>query len=201
VSAWRTPVTLAGRHVTLRPLSRDDAPALVAAASTDRLWDLFYAGVAKLKDIAGWYAEVEAEQRYGRALAFTVLDGGGAVVGTTRLMRMHERNRRLEIGGTFYATRAQRTGVNTEAKLLLLTHAFDALGCQCVQIRTDVLNGRSQRAIERLGARRDGVLRGHQVTATGRLRDSVVYSILDREWPGVRENLRYLLGRHERDGA
>jgi RimJ/RimL family protein N-acetyltransferase len=199
VSAWREPVTLTGRHVTLRPLSRDDAPALVAAASADDLWNLFYAGVAKLKDIDAWYAEVEAEQSYGRALAFTVMDASGEVIGTTRFMRMHERNRRLEIGGTFYATRAQRTGANTEAKLLLLTHAFDVLGCQCVQIRTDVFNKRSQAAIERLGARRDGVLRGHQVTATGRLRDTVVYSILDREWPGVRENLAYLLGRHVGD--
>ena len=188
---------MVGRHVTLRPLSRDDAPALVAAASAGGLWDLFYAGVAKLKDIDGWYAEVEAEQRYGRALAFTVVDAGGAVIGTTRFMRMHERNRRVEIGGTFYALAAQRTGANTEAKLMLLRHAFEALGCQCVQIRTDVLNKRSQAAIERLGAHRDGVLRGHQVTATGRLRDSVVYSILDREWPSVRENLTYLLARHD----
>jgi N-acetyltransferase len=201
VNAWREPVTLAGRHVTLRPLSRLDTAELVAAASAGGLWDLFYAGVAKLKDIDAWYAEVEAEQSYGRALAFTVLDAAGAVIGTTRLMRMHERNRRLEIGGTFYALSAQRTGANTEAKLLLLTHAFDALGCQCVQIRTDVFNRRSQAAIERLGARRDGVLRGHQVTATGRLRDTVVYSILDREWPGVRENLRYLLARHDEAGA
>ena len=201
MNPWREPVTLAGRQTTLRPLHRDDAGALVAAASADGLWDLFYAGVAKLKDIDGWYAEVEAEQRYGRALVFTVLDAGGAVVGTTRLMRMHERHRRVEIGGTFYATRAQRTGVNTEAKLMLLRHAFDVLGCQCVQIRTDVLNLRSQAAIERLGAHREGVLRGHQVTATGRLRDSVVYSILDREWSSVRENLAYLLACHEKEGT
>ena len=197
MNPWRDSPTLVGRHVTLRPLSRDDGPALVAAASAGGLWDLFYAGVAKLKDIDGWFAEVEAEQRYGRALAFTVVSAAGDVIGTTRFMRMHPRNRRLEIGGTFYALSAQRTGANTEAKLMLLTHAFEALGCQCVQIRTDVFNKRSQAAIERLGAHRDGVLRGHQVTATGRLRDTVVYSILDREWPGVRENLRYLLARHE----
>jgi RimJ/RimL family protein N-acetyltransferase len=195
---WRAVPTLTGEHVTLRPLAIEDGPALIAAASADGLWDLFYAGVAKLKDIDGWYAEAFAERDYGRALPFTALNPAGEVIGTTRLMRMHERNRRLEIGGTFYATRVQRTGVNTEAKLLLLTHAFDVLGCQCVQIRTDILNRRSQAAIERLGARRDGVLRGHQVTATGRLRDTVVYSILDREWPSVRENLRYMLARHGR---
>lgn len=193
---WTTVPTLAGHHVTLRPLVAGDSKALVAAASTDGLWDLFYAGVAKLKDIDAWYAEVFAERDHGRALPFTVLDAGGTIVGTTRFMRMSEKNRRVEIGGTFYAKAVQRTGVNTEAKLLLLTHAFDALGCQCVQIRTDLLNRRSQAAIERLGARRDGVLRGHQIV-DGRLRDSVVYSILDREWPEVRQNLRYLLDRHE----
>lgn len=196
MSIWRDVSTLAGRHVTLRPLAADDAEALVAAASAEGLWDLFYAGVAKFKDIDAWYAEVFAERDHGRALPFTVLDVSGSVIGTTRLMRMSEKNRRVEIGGTFYAKAVQRTGVNTEAKLLLLTHAFDMLRCQCVQIRTDLLNRRSQAAIERLGARRDGVLRGHSIVA-GRLRDSVVYSILDREWPGVRQNLRYLLDRQE----
>lgn len=196
MTVWRDPPTLAGRHVTLRPLSRRDGPALIAAASEGGLWDLFYAGVAKLKDSDAWFAEVFAEQSYARAMAFAVVDAGGTVIGATRFMRMHERNRRVEIGGTFYALRAQRTGANTEAKLMLLRHAFEVLGCQCVQIRTDTLNTRSQSAIERLGAHRDGVLRGHQVTATGRLRDSVVYSILDREWPGVRDKLTYLLQRH-----
>ena len=137
-----------------------------------------------------------AERDYGRALPFAVLDASGAVVGSTRFMRMNEANARVEIGGTFYAKAVQRTSVNTEAKLLLLTHAFDVLGCQCVQFRTDLLNRRSQAAIERLGAQREGVLRGHGVKADGRVRDSVAYSIIDREWPGVRQNLRFLLARH-----
>ena len=140
-------------------------------------------------------ARAVTEQDQGRSLVFAVLDAVGEVAGTTRFMRMNEPHRRLEIGGTFYATRVQRTGLNTEAKRLLLTHAFDVLGCQCVQLRTDSLNRRSQAAIERLGATCDGVLRGHQLV-DGRLRDSVVYSILDREWPAVRRNLDYLLGRH-----
>ena len=195
MSVWRDTPTLVGRHVTLRPLTRDDRDALVAVAAADSLWDTFYANVAQLKDADAWLAASFAEQDHGRARLFAVETPDGRVVGSTRLMRMAERHRRLEIGGTFYATAVQRTGVNTEAKLMLLTHAFDTLGCQCVQIRTDALNLRSQRAIERLGARRDGVLRGHQIVA-GRLRDSVVYSILDREWPGVAANLRYLLGRH-----
>lgn len=197
MNPWSETPTLVGRHVTLRPLVREDAEGLVAAASADGLWDLFYAGVAKLKDIEGWYTEVLAEQSYGRAMPFTVCDPAGRIVGTTRFMRMSRQHRRVEIGGTFYARSAQRTGVNTDTKRLLLTHAFEQLGCQCVQIRTDILNLRSQAAIERLGARRDGVLRGHQVTATGRLRDIVVYSILDREWPSVQQNLLYLLNRHK----
>ena len=194
--AWRTTPTLVGRHVTLRPLVAEDKDALVAVAATDDLWDVFYASVSQLKDADRWFAATFAQVEQGRALVFAVCDPAGAVVGTTRYMRMNEGHRRLEVGGTFYATRVQRTGVNTEAKRLLLTHAFDAMGVQCVQIRTDALNIRSQRAIERLGAKRDGVLRGHQIVG-GRLRDSVVYSILDREWPGVRQNLDYLLARYE----
>ncbi|WP_425229721.1 GNAT family N-acetyltransferase [Sphingomonas sp.] len=195
MSAWRETPTLRGAHVTLRPLDPADLPAIEAAAAQDDLWDTFYAGVAQLKDGARWLAAAMEQRDAGRALPFTVLDAGGAVVGTTRFMRMSEANRRLEIGGTFYARQVQRTGVNTEAKLLLLTQAFDALGCQCVQIRTDWLNKGSQRAIERLGAKRDGVLRGHQRFADGRLRDTVVYSILDREWAGVRDNLQLMLTR------
>ncbi|MGU3392009.1 GNAT family N-acetyltransferase [Sphingomonas sp. M1A8_2b] len=191
---WDETPTLAGRHVTLRPLVADDMDALVAAASADNLWDTFYANVVMMKAPDRWLAAALREQDFGRARLFAVV-AGGTVVGTTRFMRMNQANKRLEIGGTFYAKAVQRTGVNTEAKLMLLTHAFDALGCECVQIRTDSLNKNSQRAIERLGAKRDGVLRGHQVMADGRLRDTVVYSILRHEWPGVRQNLTYLLAR------
>lgn len=195
MSLWRETPTLTGRHVTLRPLSPADKEALVAAAAADDLWDIFYASVSQLKHADRWFAATFAQQDAGRARVFAVCLPDGEVVGTTRLMRMNEGHRRLEIGGTFYATRVQRTGVNTEAKLLLLSHAFEALECQCVQIRTDALNQRSQVAIERLGAKKDGVLRGHQIV-DGRSRDSMVYSILDREWPGVRQKLHYLLGKH-----
>jgi RimJ/RimL family protein N-acetyltransferase len=193
--AWRTAPTLVGRYVTLRPLRVEDKDALVSVAAGDDLWDLFYASVSQLKDADRWLAATLAQVEQGRALVFAVCDPAGRVVGTTRFMRMNAGHRRLEIGGTFYATAVQRTGVNTEAKRMLLAHAFDVLGCQCVQIRTDALNIRSQRAIERLGAKKDGVLRGHQIVGR-RLRDSFVYSILDREWPGVRQNLDYLLERH-----
>ncbi|MDR6126646.1 RimJ/RimL family protein N-acetyltransferase [Sphingomonas sp. SORGH_AS802] len=197
MTVWTETPTLAGRHVRLRPLDPADVDALVEVARAGDLWDLFYANVSMLKTPERWLAAVMRERDYGRALPFTVETPDGQVVGATRLMRLAPAHRRLEIGGTFYAKAVQRTGVNTEAKRMLLAHAFEVMDCQCVQIRTDLLNLRSQRAIERLGARRDGVLRGHQVMADGRLRDTVVYSILDREWPGVRQNLDYLLGRHD----
>ena len=196
MNPWRETPTLEGRHATLRPLDIADKQALVEVASTDDLWDTFYANVAQLRDADSWIAATLRERDYGRAMPFAVV-AGGAVVGTTRLMRLAEQHRRVEIGGTFYARAVQRTGVNTEAKLLLLTHAFEAMNCQCVQIRTDVLNKRSQAAIERLGAKQDGILRGHQIVA-GRLRDTAVYSILDREWEGVRRNLQFLLARGEK---
>ena len=189
---WRTPPTLRGRHVTLRPLVAADAPALAAAAGDGDLTELFFANVAGLTDPEAFVAAALREQEYGRALPLTVETPDGRVVGLTRFLRMNEAHRRVEIGGTFYARSVQRSGVNTEAKLLLLTHAFDVLGCQVVQIRTDWFNKRSQAAIERLGAKRDGVLRSHQLF-NGRVRDLVVYSIIAAEWPGVRTNLNFLL--------
>ncbi len=196
MSEWSDAPTLVGEHVTLRPLVEDDLPALVEAARAGDLWNTFYANVSMMRQPEQWWAAAARERDFGRALLFAVVMPDGDVVGTTRYMRMAPAHRRLEVGGTFYAKAVQRTGVNTEAKLLLLGHAFDRMGCQCVQIRTDALNKRSQAAIERLGAKRDGVLRGHQQMAGGRLRDTVVYSILDREWPGVRQNLAFLLERH-----
>lgn len=196
MSAWTETPTLTGRHVTLRPFVEADLPALVEAAREGDLWDIFYANVSMMKAPERWLAAALKERDVGRALIFTVETPGGEIVGTTRYMRIAAQHRRLEIGGTFYATRVQRTGVNTEAKRMLLTHAFEVMQAQAVQIRTDALNKRSQAAIERLGAKKDGVLRGHQVMADGRIRDSVVYSIIDREWPGVRANLDYLLGKH-----
>jgi len=196
MSVWTETPTLTGRHVTLRPFAEADLPALVEAAREGDLWNIFYANVSMMKAPERWLAAAMKERDVGRALIFTVETPGGEVVGTTRYMRIAPQHRRLEIGGTFYATRVQRTGVNTEAKRMLLAHAFETMACQAIQIRTDALNMRSQRAIERLGAKKDGVLRGHQVMADGRIRDSVVYSIIDREWPGVRANLDYLLGKH-----
>ena len=192
MNLWRATPVLAGHHVTLRPLRPDDAAALGEAAAG--LTDLFYANVSNFADPHAAVAAALLERDHGRAMPFTVETPDGAVVGLTRFMRMHEAHRRVEIGGTFYAASVQRTGLNTEAKLLLFAHAFDVLGCNVVQIRTDFFNRASQRAIERLGAKRDGVLRGHQVMH-GRVRDLVVYSVLASEWPGVRMNLQHLLER------
>jgi RimJ/RimL family protein N-acetyltransferase len=195
VSAWTTPPTLTGDHVTLRPTVVDDRDAIVAAGADGKISDLFFTNASTLTDPDAFMAALFKERDFGRAMPFTVCTPEGRVVGLTRYMRMNAGHKRLEIGGTFYAKSVQRTGVNTEAKLLLLGHAFEVMGCNAVQIRTDWFNKRSQAAIERLGAKRDGVLRNHQVM-DGRVRDLVVYSIIASEWAGVRQNLRFLLARH-----
>lgn len=193
---WSKQPTLTGQHVTLRPLVVADRDALVAAAGDGGLTELFFTNVSGLTDPDAFMAATFKERDFGRAMPFAVETPDGKLVGLTRYMRMSAQHKRLEIGGTFYAKSVQRSGVNTEAKLLLLAHAFEAMGCNVVQIRTDWFNKRSQAAIERLGAKRDGVLRSHQ-TMDGRVRDLVVYSIIANEWPGVRQNLRFLLSRHD----
>ena len=195
--SWTHTPTLIGRHATLRPLRAEDATALGAAAADGGLTALFFANVATFAEPDRAVAAMLKERDFGRAMPFVVENPAGAVVGCTRLMRMSEAHRRVEIGGTFYARSVQRTGINTEAKLLLLTHAFEVLGCNVVQLRTDWFNRRSQAAIERLGAKRDGVLRNHQIMPDGRVRDMVVYSVIASEWPAVRQNIGFLLARHE----
>ncbi|NML05486.1 GNAT family protein [Sphingomonas sp. G-3-2-10] len=195
MTIWTDTPTLSGRHVTLRPLDRADRDALVEASSDGRLWELFYSLAPGPQTIDPWMDFSVREVEQGRAMLFAVLDDAGKLVGSTRYLRINPAHRRVEIGGTFYARRVQRTGLNTEAKLLLLRHAFETLGCVCVQIRTDWLNKASQRAIERLGAKQDGVLRGQRIMPDGRVRDTVVYSILDHEWRGVRQNLETMLAR------
>ncbi len=193
--AWREQPTLQGQHVLLRPMVRGDGPAIVAAASDGNLWELFYTAVPGPDSIDSYLDSAAAETAYGRAMPFVVIDKASSnLVGATRYMRMKKDARRLEIGTTFYAQSAQRSPINSEAKLLLLTHAFENMGCVCVQFRTDCFNFQSQRAIERLGAKRDGVLRNHSIL-NGRNRDTVVYSILANEWNGVKTHLRFRLER------
>lgn len=190
------PVTLSGEHAVLEPMAREHAPALAEAARDGELWRLWYTSVP-VPDAIAAYVDTALDMREDKgAMPFVVRErAGGAIVGSTRMFNVEAAHRRLEIGHTWYAKRVQRTGVNTECKLLLLTHAFEALRCIAVEFRTSWFNHASQRAIERLGARRDGVLRSHMILPDGTLRDTVVYSVIAPEWPAVKRHLRYLLDR------
>ncbi|GAB2514234.1 GNAT family N-acetyltransferase [Lysobacter humi (ex Lee et al. 2017)] len=186
---WTQVPTLGGRHVRLAPLEAAHAPALGEAAADGELWRLVYTLVPSREEAMGYVADALAMQARGEALPFVVMDADGAVVGTTRFYHLDPRVPRLTVGYTWYARRVQRTGLNTEAKRLLLAHAFDTLGCASVAFETSHLNLQSQAAIERLGARRDGILRGHLRHRDGSLRDTHIYSILADEWPQVRDRL------------
>ena len=190
------PVTLRGQHARLEPLSRDHYDALVEAVGDGELWKLWYTAIPKPENMAR-----EIERRLGlfaagSMLPFTVFDADGRVAGMTTYMNVDATNRRVEIGSTWYAKRVQRSRLNTECKLMLLTHAFERLDCIAVEFRTSFFNQQSRRAIERLGARQDGILRSHQVAPNGTLRDTVVFSIIAPEWPTVKAHLTYQL--HER---
>lgn len=193
--AFIEPVTLSGRHVRLEPLATIHHDALVEAASDGELWKLWYTSVPTPEAMHAWIATALA-MREQHALPFVLRDASdGSVVGSTRYFNVDPHNRRLEIGHTWHAQRAQRTGINTEAKLLLLGHAFETLQCIAVEFRTHWMNHQSREAIARLGAKQDGVLRQHQRMADGSLRDTVVFSIIDAEWPTVKRHLHYKLER------
>ena len=189
------PITLSGTHATLEPLAPDHTAALSEAARDGELWRLWYTSVPPPEDMAR-----EIERRLsllsaGSMLPFTVLDPAGTPVGMTTFMNVDAVNHRVEIGSTWYAARVQRTALNTECKLLMLTHAFEQWQCIAVELRTHILNTRSRRAIERLGAKLDGVLRCHQRARDGTLRDTCVYSIIAPEWPAVKKNLAWRMTR------
>ena len=172
MSRWIDPVTLEGRHVRLEPLSLDHVPGIAAAAADGELWKLWYTAIPAPGE-ERTYVETALRQRDEQGWCpFVVRGASGEIVGSTRYMNVDEKNRRLEIGTTFYAQRVQRSALNTEAKLLLLGHAFDTLG-----------------------AKQDGILRNHQIGREGELRDTVVFSILPTEWPAVRANLKLKLAR------
>lgn len=195
-----TPIRLSGTHVSLVPLDHAHHDGLVAAVRDGALWQLWYTSVPTPE---GMTAEIDrrlALHRAGSMLPFTVIaQPGGRVAGMTTFMNIDAATPRVEIGSTWYAASTQRTALNTEAKLLLLTHAFDTLGCLAVEFRTHAMNRRSRRAIERLGARLDGVLRHHQRLADGTLRDTCVYSITAPEWPTTRRALTWALQQPRRD--
>jgi len=194
--SFADPVTLAGRHASLVPLAHSQHDDLVEALKDGNLWDLWYTSIPAPDELR---AEIDRRlelQRLGSMLPFAVIEGStGRAVGMTTYLNMDASNRRVEIGGTWYRKRVQRTGLNTECKLLLLTQAFEQLRCIAVEFRTHYLNRQSRAGIERLGAKLDGVLRQHQLGRNGTLRDTCVYSILDSEWPTVRQHLKYQLGR------
>jgi RimJ/RimL family protein N-acetyltransferase len=189
------PVTLKGTHATLAPLSPEHARALGDAARDGELWRLWYTTVPSPEDMAREIDRRLSLFSTGSMLPFTVLDPTGTPVGMTTFMNVDPTSHRVEIGSTWYAARVQRTALNTECKLLLLTHAFEHLQCIAVELRTHLLNTRSRRAIERIGAKLDGILRNHVRMPNGTLRDTVVYSIIESEWPTIRAHLRWQLER------
>ena len=191
LSEWPPqPLVLEGEHVRLEPLEPGHAAGLAEATRDGELWNLWVTAVPSPDALPGWIDTALAQQRAGRALPFAVRRlRDGRLVGSTRYMNIEEQHRRLEIGTTWYARSVQRTGLNTECKTLLLRHAFEALGCIAVEFRTHWFNHASREAIARLGAKQDGVLRNHQRLPDGSLRDTVVFSITDTEWPAVRRHL------------
>ena len=190
------PVTLSGSHASLEPLAAEHLDAVRAAAADGALWRLWYTSVPSPEATPAWLEKALDMREHAGAMPFVVRDNAtGDIVGSTRYFNVDAANRRLEIGHTWYAKRAQRTAINSECKLLLLTHAFETLHCIAVEFRTHWFNHASRAAILRLGAKQDGVLRNHQLMPDGSRRDTVVYSILDSEWAAVKSHLRFLLER------
>jgi RimJ/RimL family protein N-acetyltransferase len=191
--SWPDPVTLRGEHARLEPLSHDHLAGLVEAVKDGELFKLWYTAVPKPEDMAKEIDRRLGLQKAGSMLPFTVFDAAGKIAGMSTYMNIDAANRRVEIGSTWYAKRVQRTPLNTQCKLLLLGHAFEAINCIAVEFRTHFFNHQSRRAIERLGAKQDGILRSHQVAPNGSLRDTVVFSIIASEWPAVKAHLNFQL--------
>jgi RimJ/RimL family protein N-acetyltransferase len=191
------PVVLEGGGIRLEPLTADHRSALATAATDGRLWEIWYTSVPAPDQTAQYIETALAGQREGHMLAWVVRDlHSGEIIGTTRYHDIVAPIDRVEIGWTWYAARYQRTHVNTTCKLLLLTHGFETLQCAVIALRTDNFNFASQRAIERLGAKKDGVLRHHMARRDGTARDTVQYSILASEWRDVKRHLELRLARH-----
>lgn len=192
------PTTLTGQHVELLPLAPEHEAGLIDAVNDGKLWELWYTLVPRPEGVR---AEIDRRlglQAAGSMAPFTVIERpSGRIVGMTTYMNIDAASPRVEIGSTWYAKRVQRTPLNTEAKLLLLGHAFEQLGCLAVEFRTHFFNQQSRRAIERLGAKLDGILRNHLRSPNGTLRDTCVYSIINSEWPTVKAHLEWKLGRAE----
>jgi RimJ/RimL family protein N-acetyltransferase len=196
-SLWTTPVAMNGKNVRLEPMTEAHVTGLAAIGLDDRIWQLMLYGQIRTKfDMQKWVKDLLRRQLSGTDLPFVVIHkASGCIAGATRYMEIHPEHRGLEIGGTWYGILHQRTVVNTECKYLLLRYAFEELKAIRVQLKTDIRNERSWRAIERLGAKREGIFRNHYILLSGERRDSVFYSIIDSEWPDVREKLENMLER------
>ena len=194
---WATPVTLTGKYVRLEPLTEAHIPGLTEIGIGQNFWHfMLYGEMNTETDMRNWVLDIMSRGQKGTDLPFAVIDlASGRVAGATRYLNMLPKDRGLEIGGTWYGVDFQRTAVNTESKYLLMTHAFEILHAIRVQLKTDSRNERSQKAIERIGAKKEGVLRNHMILPDGYFRHSVFYSVLDTEWPDVKKNLEAMLGR------
>ena len=192
---WKTPVILTGKVVRLEPLCEAHIPGLALAGRDESIWKyMLYPALTSAESMAAWVRDMLGRQQAGTDLPFTVIQlAMGGVAGATRFLEMRPLHRSLEIGGTWFALDFQRTAVNTECKYLMLKYAFEEMNCVRVQFKADARNQRSIRAIERLGAVREGVLRNHYILEDGTFRDSVYFSILDREWPWVKRRLEQRL--------
>ncbi|MBO9442774.1 GNAT family N-acetyltransferase [Phaeobacter italicus] len=192
---WASPLSLTGKTVSLAPLSQDHASDLAEAAADGDLHQLWYTTVPAPQDVGAEITRRLTLQDSGSMAPFAILDRSGRAVGMTTYMNIDAPNRRLEIGSTWYRRSVQRSGINTECKRLMLTHAFETLDAIAVEFRTHRLNRQSRAAIERLGAQLDGILRAHMILANGTLRDTAVYSITAAEWPTIRAHLLHLSDR------
>jgi len=190
---WRTPVTLTGKNVRLEPMTELHIPGLAEIGVGQDFWDfMLYGKMETEEDMANWVRDILSRSD----LPFVAIHlESGRVAGATRYLNITPEHRGLEIGGTWYGREFQRTAVNTECKFLLLKYAFETLGCIRVQLKTDLRNERSQKAIERIGAVKEGILRNHMILPDGRFRHSVFYSILDTEWPEVKKRLEEMIER------
>jgi RimJ/RimL family protein N-acetyltransferase len=191
------PVILQGKHVRLEPMAEEHIPGLAEIGVGHTFWDfMVYGNINAVEDMRNWVLDILSRAKKGTDLPFAAIHlASGRVAGATRYLNILPHDRGLEIGGTWYGSEFRRTPVNTECKYLLLSHAFETLGCIRVQLKTDLRNERSQKAIERIGAVKEGVLRNHMILPDGRIRHSVFYSILDTEWPDVKKRLEELMSR------
>ncbi|HET9278281.1 MAG TPA: GNAT family protein [Flavitalea sp.] len=189
-------ITIPGTYISLLPMDIQYLPELQDAAKDGELWNLWYTYVPRPEHMEAWIIRALKENSEGISVPFVIKrNSDNRIVGSTRYMNIEKDIRRLEIGTTWYAKSVQRSPVNTECKLLLLQHAFEDLKCRAVEFRTHRMNDQSRKAIARLGAQQDGILRNHRIASDGTIRDTVVYSIIDSEWPSVKSNLSFMLNK------